>query len=36
MKFIVGPEGGILPTAEEVGEFDAVLITGSKYDAHGP
>ncbi|TID22172.1 anthranilate synthase component II [Venturia nashicola] len=35
MKFIVEPEGGKLPTAEEVGEVDAVLITGSNYDAHG-
>lgn len=35
MKFIVEPEGGKLPTAEEVGEADAVLITGSRYDAHG-
>lgn len=35
MKFIVEPEGGKLPTAEEVGEVDGVLITGSNYDAHG-
>jgi hypothetical protein len=35
MKFIVEPEGGSMPTEEEVGNVDAVLITGSKYDAHG-
>ncbi|KAH7355414.1 class I glutamine amidotransferase-like protein [Rhexocercosporidium sp. MPI-PUGE-AT-0058] len=35
MKFIVEPEGGKIPDVSEVGEIDAVLITGSKYDAHG-
>ncbi|CZT51890.1 related to anthranilate synthase component II [Rhynchosporium secalis] len=35
MKFIVEPEGGRIPDVKEVGSIDAVLITGSKYDAHG-
>ncbi|KAL2070183.1 hypothetical protein VTL71DRAFT_13209 [Oculimacula yallundae] len=35
MKFVVEPEGGKIPDVEEVGSIDAVLITGSKYDAHG-
>ncbi|KAK0120427.1 hypothetical protein ONS96_010643 [Cadophora gregata f. sp. sojae] len=35
MKFVVEPEGGKIPDVTDVGEIDAVLITGSKYDAHG-
>jgi len=35
MKFVVEPEGGKIPDVADVGEIDAVLITGSKYDAHG-
>ncbi|KAG4433039.1 hypothetical protein IFR05_011478 [Cadophora sp. M221] len=35
MKFIVESEGGKILDVSEVGDVDAVLITGSKYDAHG-
>ncbi|KAL3427508.1 glutamine amidotransferase-like protein C13C5.04-like protein 3 [Phlyctema vagabunda] len=35
MKFVVEPEGGEIPDPDDVGGLDAVLLTGSKYDAHG-
>lgn len=35
MNFVVESEGGKIPDVSKVGDIDAVLITGSKYDAHG-
>lgn len=35
IKFIVEAEGGEIPKLEEMDDMHAILITGSKYDAHG-
>lgn len=35
MKFIVEPEGGAIPLVKDLDDIHAVLLTGSKYDAHG-
>lgn len=35
MKFVVESEGGKIPDADEVGDIDAILLTGSQHDAHG-
>lgn len=34
-RFVVAEEGGKVPTFDEVKEFDAILMTGSMFDAHG-
>ena len=34
-KFVVGDKGGRVPTFDEVKDYDAILLTGSMYDAHG-
>ena len=35
MKFIVESEGGKIPEMSDLDNIQAILITGSKYDAHG-
>lgn len=35
MKFVVEPEGGKVPDIDELKDIHALLLTGSKYDAHG-
>ncbi|KAL6702479.1 hypothetical protein ACN47E_001634 [Coniothyrium glycines] len=36
MQYVVEPEGGVVPTVEEIGDdIHAILITGSCWDAHG-
>lgn len=35
MVYIVTEEGGRMPKLEEFDGFNGILITGSKYDAHG-
>ena len=34
-RFVVAEQGGKVPTFDEVKEFDAILMTGSMFDAHG-
>jgi GMP synthase-like glutamine amidotransferase len=34
-RFVVAEEGGKVPTFDEVKDFDAILMTGSMFDAHG-
>lgn len=35
MKFVVEPEGGRIPSIEDVDDIHAVVLSGSKHDAHG-
>lgn len=35
MKFVVEDEGGQIPPVNDLDDINAVLLTGSKYDAHG-
>lgn len=35
MKFVVEAEGGKIPELDDLGNIHAILLTGSKYDAHG-
>lgn len=35
MRFVVESEGGKIPDVGELEDVDAILITGSMYDAHG-
>jgi GMP synthase-like glutamine amidotransferase len=35
MKFVVENEGGQIPSIDDLDDIHAILLTGSKYDAHG-
>ena len=35
MTYVVEPDGGKVPSFDEIGDVHAILVTGSMYDAHG-